>query len=143
MRESTPNRQIILITDGEPTAHIDGRDLMLIYPPSPKNGGRTLGEAKRCAAAGSAFRGFALIEDYYYFGPGEFRRRTGPRDRGVAGLLHRRTMLGQTVFENLHRAETAADPPGLSDCGRIERRRSRTISRASRSLLPSSGFSFS
>ena len=35
-RDPARNKQIICVTDGEPTAHIDGRELVLIYPPSDK-----------------------------------------------------------------------------------------------------------
>src|SRR5262249_15846408 len=50
--QSTPNRQIILITDGLPTAHFDGEILHMIYPPDPRTEEATLREAKLCARAG-------------------------------------------------------------------------------------------
>ena len=31
--QDTPNRQMILITDGLPTAHFEGKDLYMLYPP--------------------------------------------------------------------------------------------------------------
>ena len=34
--QDTPNRQIILITDGLPTAHFEGQMLYLLYPPDPR-----------------------------------------------------------------------------------------------------------
>lgn len=99
MRESTPNKQIILITDGEPTAHIEGRDLLLIYPPSQKTANATLAEAKRCAASGIRVSSFALIEDYYYFGLVNFVGELARVTRGVAGYCTAE-QLGQAVFEN-------------------------------------------
>ena len=33
--QDTPNRQVILITDGLPTAHFEGKFLYLLYPPDP------------------------------------------------------------------------------------------------------------
>ena len=33
--QDTPNRQVILITDGLPTAHFEGKYLYLLYPPDP------------------------------------------------------------------------------------------------------------
>ncbi len=60
------NKQIITITDGEPTAHIEGRDIVLIYPPSPKSARMTLTEVKRCANEGIHLSSFALVEDYFY-----------------------------------------------------------------------------
>ena len=62
------NKQIIVITDGEPTAHIEGREVVLIYPPSEKTATHTLAEVKRCATAGIRVSSFALIEDYFYLG---------------------------------------------------------------------------
>jgi uncharacterized protein with von Willebrand factor type A (vWA) domain len=46
--QDTPNRQIILITDGLPTAHFDGPYLALLYPPHPSTEQATLREALRC-----------------------------------------------------------------------------------------------
>lgn len=65
-RQAAANKQIIVITDGEPTAHIEGREVVLIYPPSPKTATHTLAEVKKCAAAGIRVSSFALIEDYFY-----------------------------------------------------------------------------
>lgn len=65
-KSSAANRQIIVITDGEPTAHVEGRDLMLIYPPSRQTEAATLAEARRCAQEGIHVSSFALIEDYFY-----------------------------------------------------------------------------
>jgi len=44
----TLNRQIILITDGLPTAHFDGHELYLLYPPHPLTEEATLREAMLC-----------------------------------------------------------------------------------------------
>src|SRR5690606_16163974 len=46
-KQPAANRQIICITDGEPTAHVEGRDVVLIYPPAEKTASVTLAEAKR------------------------------------------------------------------------------------------------
>ena len=40
--QDTPNRQIILITDGLPTAHFEGKDLYLLYPPDSRTEEATL-----------------------------------------------------------------------------------------------------
>jgi uncharacterized protein with von Willebrand factor type A (vWA) domain len=45
----TPNRQIILITDGLPTAHLDEEWLYLLYPPDPLTEDATMREAMACA----------------------------------------------------------------------------------------------
>lgn len=46
--QDTPNRQIILITDGLPTAHFDGPHLYLLYPPDPSTEAATMREGLLC-----------------------------------------------------------------------------------------------
>jgi uncharacterized protein with von Willebrand factor type A (vWA) domain len=47
--QDTPNRQIILITDGLPTAHFEGEMLYMLYPPEPRTEGATMREAMLCS----------------------------------------------------------------------------------------------
>lgn len=58
--QNTPNRQIILITDGLPTAHFEGKELFLLYPPHPRTEEATLREAQRCAKEGITINIFLL-----------------------------------------------------------------------------------
>jgi Ca-activated chloride channel homolog len=83
-RQSAQNKQIICVTDGEPTAHIEGRDLVLIYPPSEKTATHTLEEVARCTREGIRLSTFALIEDYFYLGLVNFVDRMARLSRGVA-----------------------------------------------------------
>ena len=83
-RVHAANKQIIIITDGEPTAHIEGRELVLMYPPSNKTARATLAEARRCAAAGIRVSSFALIEDYFYLGLVNFVEELAKVSQGVA-----------------------------------------------------------
>ncbi len=46
--QDTPNRQVLLITDGLPTAHFEGTFLYLLYPPHPRTENATLREAQLC-----------------------------------------------------------------------------------------------
>ncbi len=46
--QDTPNRQIILITDGMPTAHFEDHWLFMLYPPDPRTEMHTLREGLRC-----------------------------------------------------------------------------------------------
>jgi len=48
----TPNKQIILITDGLPTAHFEEQMLFLLYPPDPKTEQQTMREAIQCGREG-------------------------------------------------------------------------------------------
>ena len=47
-RHKTGNKQIIVITDGEPTAHLEGEVARFAYPPMPRTIIETLKEADRC-----------------------------------------------------------------------------------------------
>jgi uncharacterized protein with von Willebrand factor type A (vWA) domain len=55
--QDTPNRQIMLITDGLPTAHFEGEMLYLLYPPDPQT---TLREGQLCAREGITINLFLL-----------------------------------------------------------------------------------
>src|SRR5438132_10494264 len=50
--QDTPNRQILVITDGLPTAHFEGSQLYLLYPPDPRTEAATLREAQLCQREG-------------------------------------------------------------------------------------------
>jgi len=50
--QDTPNRQVILITDGLPTAHFEGSMLYLLYPPHPRTETATLREGLLCQQEG-------------------------------------------------------------------------------------------
>lgn len=56
----TPNRQIILITDGLPTAHMEDSWLYMLYPPDPKTEEATLREGLRCAREGITINIFLI-----------------------------------------------------------------------------------
>src|SRR5215212_9540718 len=98
-RQGAQNKQIIVITDGEPTAHIEGREVVLIYPPSPKTASHTLGEVRRCAAAGIRVSSFALIEDYFYLGLVNFVEEMARVSQGVAAYCSADD-LGKYVFDS-------------------------------------------
>jgi Ca-activated chloride channel family protein len=59
------NKQIFIITDGQPTAHVDGDFVHLLYPPDPKSTVATLKEAVLAVRDGCRISTFALIEDYW------------------------------------------------------------------------------
>ncbi len=58
--QDTPNRQVMLITDGLPTAHFEGTMLYLLYPPDPRTEDATLREAQLCAREGITINIFLL-----------------------------------------------------------------------------------
>ena len=62
-RQRGVNRQIVLITDGEPTAHTRDGSIYLEYPPSPRTLTETLREVKRCTRRGITINTFMLGEN--------------------------------------------------------------------------------
>ena len=99
MRSGAANKQIIVITDGEPTAHIEGREVVLIYPPAERTATHTLAEVKKCAASGIRVSSFALIEDYFYLGLVNFVEEMARVSRGVAAYCSSED-LGTYVFDS-------------------------------------------
>jgi uncharacterized protein with von Willebrand factor type A (vWA) domain len=58
--QDTPNRQMVLITDGLPTAHFEGNMLYLLYPPDKRTEEATMREAHLCAREGITINIFLL-----------------------------------------------------------------------------------
>jgi Ca-activated chloride channel family protein len=83
-RQPAANKQIICITDGEPTAHLEGRELVLMYPPSERTARATLQEVQACTSAGIRLSTFALIEDYFYLGLMNFVDQMARHSKGLA-----------------------------------------------------------
>ncbi|MEZ6050458.1 MAG: VWA domain-containing protein [Planctomycetaceae bacterium] len=91
-QQPAQNKQIIVITDGEPTAHVEGRNVMLIYPPAEKTARITLAEAKRCADEGLHVASFALIEDYFYLGLVNFVEQMAQVTGGISATCNAQDM---------------------------------------------------
>jgi len=64
-KRASENKQIFIITDGQPTAHVEGDFVYLLYPPDPKSTVATLKEAVLAVREGCRVSTFALIEDYW------------------------------------------------------------------------------
>jgi uncharacterized protein with von Willebrand factor type A (vWA) domain len=58
--QDTPNRQILLITDGLPTAHFEETWLYLLYPPDSRTEKHTLREGLKCRDQGITINLFLL-----------------------------------------------------------------------------------
>ena len=65
LAHQTGTKQVIMVTDGEPTAHIEGGEPYFQYPPSPITIEETLKEVKRCTREGIRINTFMLDESYY------------------------------------------------------------------------------
>jgi uncharacterized protein with von Willebrand factor type A (vWA) domain len=64
-KRTSENKQIFIITDGQPTAHVEGDFVHLIYPPDKRSTVATLKEAVTAVREGCRISTFALIEDYW------------------------------------------------------------------------------
>ncbi|MDY3556975.1 hypothetical protein R5W24_006157 [Gemmata sp. JC717] len=58
--QDTPNKQVVLITDGLPTAHFEGSTVFMLYPPDPRTEEATMREALLCARDGITINIFLL-----------------------------------------------------------------------------------
>ena len=63
-KEKGGSRQILVITDGEPTAHLEGGRSYFNYPPSYRTELETLKEVKKCTQEGIVINTFMLENNY-------------------------------------------------------------------------------
>ena len=63
-RENAGNKQILIVTDGEPPCHMEGGQAYFSYPPSDRTLNQTLREVKRCTSEGIVINTFMLEENY-------------------------------------------------------------------------------
>ncbi len=63
-KEKGGSRQILLITDGEPTTHLEGDQAYFSYPPSYRTEQETLKEVKRCTQEDIVINTFMLENSY-------------------------------------------------------------------------------
>ena len=64
-KQKVATKQILMITDGEPTAHLEEGRAYFSYPPSWRTIEETLKEVKRCTHAGITINTFMLEANYY------------------------------------------------------------------------------
>jgi uncharacterized protein with von Willebrand factor type A (vWA) domain len=64
-RRNSPNKQVIVITDGEPTAHLEDGDVFFNYPPTFRTIQETLREVVRCTRDRIVINTFMLERSYY------------------------------------------------------------------------------
>ena len=91
--QDTPNRQIILITDGLPTAHFEGQMLYLLYPPDPRTEAATMREGHGLPARRYNDQSVFAAELVADGGGRAVRLPAGRIDHG-AGVLHGRPRSG-------------------------------------------------
>ncbi len=59
------SKQIIMISDGEPTAHLEHGEAQFAYPPTPETIRATFRAVKHCTTRGISINTFMLEESYY------------------------------------------------------------------------------
>ncbi|MHB1501565.1 MAG: vWA domain-containing protein [Candidatus Dormibacteria bacterium] len=59
------NRQIVIVSDGEPTAHMEGAQAVFCYPPMPETFEKTLLEVRRCTKERIVINTFMLESNNY------------------------------------------------------------------------------
>jgi uncharacterized protein with von Willebrand factor type A (vWA) domain len=59
------SKQIIMISDGEPTSHLENGQAQFAYPPTPETIRATFRAVKRCTTRGIAINTFMLESSYY------------------------------------------------------------------------------
>jgi uncharacterized protein with von Willebrand factor type A (vWA) domain len=64
-RHPGANKQIIIVSDGEPTAHMEGSHAVFFYPPLPETFHKTLVEVQRCTRDHITINTFMLESNYH------------------------------------------------------------------------------
>jgi uncharacterized protein with von Willebrand factor type A (vWA) domain len=64
-KHSGGTKQIIMISDGEPTAHLEGGEAQFAYPPTPETIRATFRAVKHCTRRGIAINTFMLDASHY------------------------------------------------------------------------------
>jgi Ca-activated chloride channel family protein len=77
-------KHAFIVLDGEPTAFLDGNQLVLRYPPDEETAAATLRSARALADNDVMLTTFALIDDYYYMDWVAFVDRMTRATRGVS-----------------------------------------------------------
>jgi len=97
------SRQVIMVTDGEPTAHLEGDEAFFSWPPVPKTIQLTLGEAVRLSRSGVTMNVF-MLED----SPGliRFMERLAELTRGRVFLMDDREIGEFIVRDYVRRRAT-------------------------------------
>jgi uncharacterized protein with von Willebrand factor type A (vWA) domain len=95
-------RQVIMVTDGEPTAHLEGDEAFFAWPPEPETVHLTLAEAIRLSRSGVTLNIFMLEESE---GLARFMERLAQRTGGRVFLMddHR---VGDYVLRDYVRRRT-------------------------------------
>ncbi len=101
-RHGARNKRVLLITDGEPTAHLEGTELVLSYPATEQSARKALEEGRRCVEEGASLSLFALLDEPDALGLRAFVDRLARAGRGALACCTARE-LGRQVVESFVR----------------------------------------
>jgi uncharacterized protein with von Willebrand factor type A (vWA) domain len=101
--QDTPNRQIILITDGLPTAHFDGPLLNMIYPPHRSTEQATMREGAMCQREGITINIFLIPSWSQSSEDVQFAYRLAESTRGRVFFTAGRDLDRYVVWDYLNR----------------------------------------
>ena len=99
-RQKVANKHIIMVTDGEPTSHLENGHAYFSYPPSYQTIDETLKEVKRCTQDGITINTFMLEANYYLM---DFIDQVSKVNKGRA-FYTSPNQLGQYVMVDYMRA---------------------------------------
>jgi len=104
----TRNKQIILITDGVPTAHIENGKLHINYPPSPADFEFALREVRHCSEDEITINTFLLTNDWEmdYFGDESFMKQFAKQARGRIFYPHPTQMNRMVLVDFIQNRKT-------------------------------------
>ncbi|MCU0961569.1 MAG: hypothetical protein MUF48_15845 [Pirellulaceae bacterium] len=104
--QDTPNRQVILITDGLPTAHFEGEQLYLLYPPDPRTEQETMREGLLAHREGITINIFLLSTWFQTQDDVQFAQRLARATAGRVFFTAGRDLDRYVVWDYLqHRRE--------------------------------------
>ncbi|HEX4132502.1 MAG TPA: hypothetical protein VHZ24_20895 [Pirellulales bacterium] len=101
--QDTPNRQIILITDGLPTAHFEAQMLYLLYPPHPATERATMREGDLCRREGITLNLFLLSSWSQSSEDVQFAYRLAERTKGRVFFVAGRELDRYVVWDYVNR----------------------------------------
>lgn len=104
--QDTPNRQIVLITDGLPTAHFEGEHLYLLYPPDNRTEEATMREGHLCAREGVTINIFLLPNWWQSEEDVQFAHRLAEQTGGRVFFTAGRDLDRFVVWDYVHMKRT-------------------------------------
>ncbi len=104
--QDTPNRQVMLITDGLPTAHFEGSVLYLLYPPDPRTDEATLREAMLCARENITINIFLLANWNQSQEDVRFAYKIAERTKGRVIFTAGRDLDRYVIWDYINRRKT-------------------------------------